>query len=77
MDIRTGSFRDCGNDMVRVDLWVRSDKGINKFKHWSKHPRIDTLFKNLRKSIKKGNEYVTENNSEKIRKWIWAIDKNS
>ncbi|MNI64967.1 hypothetical protein D3C77_713570 [compost metagenome] len=63
--------------MVRVDLWVRSDKGINKFKHWSKHPRIDTLFKNLRKSIKKGNEYVTENNSEKIRKWIWAIDKNS
>ena len=58
IDIRTNRTRDVGADALRVIIWLRTKQG-DFFKSYKKHYRIETLFKNLEKSI-------TEINSTEI-----------
>jgi hypothetical protein len=54
IDVRSDESRVKGSDAVRVVVWLRTEKG-NFFKSFTKHLRINTIFKNLEKSITKIN----------------------
>lgn len=54
VDVRTNETREKGADALRVIIWLKTEQG-NFFKSHKKHYRIDTLFKNLEKSIKEIN----------------------
>lgn len=58
VDVRTNRTREKGADALRVIIWLKTEQG-NFFKSYKKHYRIETLFKNLEKSI-------TEINSQHI-----------
>jgi hypothetical protein len=50
LDIRDDRTRTKGSDALRVIIWLKTPQG-NFYKSYKKHYRIDTLFKNLGKSI--------------------------
>lgn len=72
LDPRTDKSREVGGDAVRVNFYC-SYKGELKYKKYKKHQRIETLFKNLHKTIGLANDF---SESEDIKKWIYAIKKN-
>lgn len=55
LDIRSNRTRNKGSDVLRVIIWLRTTKG-DFFKSYKKHYRVDTLFKNLAKTIKEIND---------------------
>jgi hypothetical protein len=54
LDIRTDRTRDIGADALRVIVWLRTKQG-DFFKSYKKHYRVDSLFKNLTKTISEIN----------------------
>lgn len=59
LDIRTNRTRSKGSDCIRVVVWLRTKHG-DFFKSYKKHYRINTLFKNLEKSLTElNNQNIT------------------
>jgi len=54
LDIRTNRTRNKGADALRVIIWLRTKQG-DFFKSYKKHYRVDTLFKNLAKTVNEIN----------------------
>lgn len=52
VDVRTGRVRESGEDAVRVFLqWKKIGEPKPRKKKLKSHPRIETLFKNLEKTL--------------------------
>jgi hypothetical protein len=63
---------DVGGDAVRVNFYCKH-KGKYFYKKFKKHQRIQTIFKNLEKTLFDANDYVLSN---EVSKWLYAINKN-
>jgi hypothetical protein len=75
IDIRTGEFRECGGDAVRIDRWMKTAKGNIGYRKVKTHPRIGTLFFNMEKTVLEVNEWVLEDGGSNVNKWAWGVDK--
>ena len=73
VDARNGLAREVGGDAVRVNLYCKH-KGKYYYKKFKTHQRINTMFKNLNKSISAANDYSVGN---EVEKWIYAVKKNT
>jgi hypothetical protein len=64
---------DVGGDAVRVIWYIKFNEKLY-YKKFKKHQRIETIFKNLEKTIIEASEHA---NSDEIAKWIYAVKKNN
>lgn len=72
LGVNSNSCVDVGGDAVRINFYIKHN-GKFHFKKKKKHQRIETIFKNIEKSIVECNDFVL---SDEIKKWIYAVSKN-
>lgn len=75
IDPRTNISREVGGDAIRINLYCKYN-GKTYYKKYKKHQRVNTMFKNIDKSI---TSLVTESDSDfkkELDKWMKAVSSN-